>query len=135
MKALKMMLVCAAFAGCASMYSSARRDPAAGKWVGVLDRNGWPEVVGFRIENENGTWQGEWQSGGVTEPLQNVTVTGDSVRFESGKLLIAGRVDGSKLSGTVFAKDTGIAEGEFSLEREHLHYSPASEPSFAGMVR
>ena len=135
MKALKTILICAAFVGCASTYSSSRRDPAAGNWRGVLERDGWPEAMAFRIENADGAWRGEWQLAGVSQPLQNVEVSGDNVRFETDKLLFAGRLQGSTLSGSVARKDTSAAEAEFSVEREQPRYSPGSEPSFPGMMQ
>jgi len=102
----KMILILAAVAGCASVRPASSRDLAAGHWTGQIDRAGWLQPLSLDIENDDGTYRGEWRAadGIASEPLQKVDVSGDTVRLETDKLLFVGRVQGSKLSGTVSRK-------------------------------
>jgi len=69
--------------------------------------------------------------------LAAVDVSGDTVRLETDKLLFVGRVQGSKLSGTVSHKGTDVAQGEFSVIHDddpgYLEHNPGSEPVFGEM--
>jgi len=131
----KMIVILAAVAGCASVRPASSRDLAAGHWTGQIERDGWLQPLSLDIENDDGTYRGEWRAedGIPSEPLQKVDVSGDTVRLETDKLLFVGRVQGSKLSGTVSRKGTGVAQGEFSVIQDgYLEHNPGSEPVFGG---
>ena len=135
----KMIVILAAVAGCASMHPTSSRDLAAGHWTGQIDRDGWLQPLSLDIENDDGTYRGEWRAadGIASEPLQQVDVSGDTVRLETDKLLFVGRVQGSKLSGTVSHKGTDVAQGEFSVIHDdgpgYVEHNPGSEPVFGEM--
>ena len=133
MKAMKTFCLCAVLAGCAGLYSTAKREPLAGRWRGVVDREGWPEAVTFRFDHGGGPWEGEWQLGGLRQPLQHVEVQGDDVQFETEEFRFAAHVQGDTLAGTVSRRDVGTAEARFSAEHQDRTYSPGSEPSFPGI--
>ena len=132
MNGWKMIVILAAFAGCASMRPAASRDLAAGRWTGEVDRGGWPQPLAFEIENDGNSYRGEWRSEGVPDQrLEKVVVTGDAVRLETGQLVFLGHLQGSKLSGTVSRQGTNVGEGEFSVTHDDFRwedYEPGTEP-------
>jgi len=131
----KLIVILAAAAGCATMHPASSRDLAAGHWSGQIDRDGWLQPLSLDIENDDGTYRGEWRAsaGIASEPLQKVDVSGDTVRLETDQLLFVGRIRGSKLSGTVSHKGTDGADGQFSVIHDEVEHNPGSEPIFGEM--
>jgi hypothetical protein len=131
-KGWKALVIAAAFAGCASVGNAPDRQRAVGYWSGAIDRGGWREPMAFQIENHDGSYHGEWWPGGgaISQPFEAVTVNGDAVRMDTGKLVFAGRFQGGKLAGTVSNSATDAPEGDFSVTYGSSGYDPGSEPSF-----
>ena len=115
----KAMLVLAlALAGCAGVARSAEKDPLAGNWVGVIDRDGWQRPLSVMIDARGGVYSGSWMSlenqPGVM--VQRVQRSADEVHIELASLVFDGRVAGRTLAGTVAQRD-GSGAGSFALTR------------------
>ena len=115
----KMMLVLSlALAACAGVQRSSQKDPLAGNWVGVIDRDGWQRPLSVMIDAKGDAYEGSWMSlesqPGVT--VQRVERNADAVHIELASLVFDGRVAGRTLSGTVAQRD-GSSAGSFALTR------------------
>jgi len=130
----KAMMILLAVAGAASARAAGTPDLAAGHWTGQIDRGGWLQPLWLEIEKDGDSYRGEWSSdaGVPSEQLDKVVVKGDSVRFETERLLFVGHVQGSRLSGTISRKGTHQREGEFTATYDSpaAEYNPGSEPVF-----
>ena len=123
----------AALMGCASLHPAG--DLAAGRWNGAIDSAGWLQAFSLEIDNDSGIHRGAWRSalGLRSEPLQNLEVEGDAVRFETEKLLFTGHVQGRKLSGTVSRKGADVPDAEFSVTHDDPRFHPDEEQAFGQM--
>ena len=129
MKTWMMIGMMAALAG-SSAVRAEQRDPVAGHWYGLVERDGWSQPLSLDIDHENGTYRGEWRSN-VEVPsqrLESVAVQGNDVSFDTNKLHFAGRLNGDILSGTVTRKGSDATVGEFSITQNPVpEYNPGSE--------
>jgi len=57
-----MLVIALALAGCAGVARSAEKDPLAGNWVGVIDRDGWQRPLSVMIDARGGGYTGSWMS-------------------------------------------------------------------------
>jgi hypothetical protein len=115
----KAMLVLAlGFAACAGAQRSAEKDPLAGNWAGVIDRDGWQRPLSIMIDAKGDGYAGSWMSlenqPGVM--VQRVERNADAVHIELASLVFDGRVVGRTLSGTVAQRD-GSSPATFALTR------------------
>ena len=113
-----MLVIALALAGCAGVARSAEKDPLAGNWVGVIDRDGWQRPLSVMIDARGGGYTGSWMSvenqPGVM--VQRVQRSADEVHIELAALVFDGRVAGRSLAGTVAQRD-GSGAGSFALTR------------------
>jgi len=86
--------------------------PVAGVWkIDTNGPDGNPIKVQLTLKQENGAWGGqiEVEEYGVTLPLEDVKVQGDSVSLkvttDNGAYAIEGKVTGDKFDGTSVAPD------------------------------
>ncbi len=133
MLGMKTLAIVAALVGCASVRPVG--DLAAGHWTGEIDRGGWLQPFSLDIDHDAGSYRGEWRSqlGLRSEPLQNLDVEGDTVRFETDKLLFMGHVQGRKLSGTVSRKGAELPDAQFTVIHDDPRPGRDKEPIFAGV--
>jgi hypothetical protein len=131
------IVVATMLAGCAGANTAPSRDSAVGHWSGRMELGAWSQPLALQIDDEAGTYRGEWVwgSGLASQRFETVAVRGDAVRLETQRLVFVGLVRGSTLSGTVSNKRTEAPEGEFSVTHDGDGYSPGSEPSFLGITR
>ena len=97
--------------------------PVAGVWkIETNGPDGNPIKVELTLKQENGAWGGQLlvEDYGMTLPLEEVKVQGDSVSFkvatDNGTYAIEGRVTGDKFDGASVAPDG--AKNKFSGTRQ-----------------
>ncbi|HET7787539.1 MAG TPA: hypothetical protein VFL36_16325 [Myxococcales bacterium] len=136
MSALKAVAVLVALSGCAGVQAVGQGGSVSGHWIGEIDRDGWRQPVALDIESENGAWTGQWRAvrEAPRQSIENVAVQGDEVRFETGKLRFVGRVDGSRLSGTVTEKLADAPVGELSAVQAPARDAYASGSEWSAPV-
>jgi hypothetical protein len=121
------LVLALALAGCAGVARTSQKDPLAGNWVGVIDREGWQRPLSVMIDAKGGGYAGSWMSlenqPGIM--VQRVERSADAVHIELASLVFDGRVAGRTLSGTVAQRD-GASAGSFALTRVD---PPESTPS------
>jgi len=109
-------------AACAGV--SPRRDSdeaVAGRWQGVLLRNGLREPVAVELSARNRDRRGRFSAGDNFVPLQYVRVTATSVHFElPGQGTFEGAVAGDSMAGSI----SGGANGSFALKRRDANELP-----------
>lgn len=124
-----MLVIALAFAGCAGVGHKAEKDPIAGNWVGVIDREGWQRPLSVMIDANADGYGGSWMSlenqPGVK--LQLVERSADTVHIELASLIFHGRVSGRTISGNVAQRD-GSDAGTFALTRVDPRQEPVSTP-------
>jgi hypothetical protein len=109
-------------AACAGASPRPDSDQAvAGRWRGVLLRNGLREPIAVELSARNRDWRGRFSAGDNFVPLQDVRVTPTSVHFElPGEGTFEGAIAGGSMAGSI----TGGANGSFALERQDPNQPP-----------
>jgi hypothetical protein len=93
----------------------------AGRWRGVLLRNGLREPVSLELSAQNRDWRGRFSAGENFVPLQEVRVTATSIHFElPGEGIFEGAIAGDSMAGSI----SGGANGSFALERRDATEPP-----------
>jgi hypothetical protein len=127
----KTVAMVAAVTGCAGVQRTSEPVPVSGVWVGEIEWPGGMEEVAFDLKSQNGTYRGEVRSLEYgSEQLENVAVRGDLVELNTGNLRFEGRVEGSRLWGTVSENAAKADVAAFSVTQEDplsVAYDPAPE--------
>ena len=102
-------------AACAGASPRPDSDEAvAGRWQGVVLRNGLRAPVAVELSAQDRDWRGRLSEGDNSVPLHDVRVTATSVHFEvPGEGTFEGAVAGDSIAGSI----SGGANGSFALER------------------
>jgi hypothetical protein len=109
----------AACAGASPRPSS--NEAVAGRWQGVLLRNGLREPVSIELSAQDRGWRGRFSAGDNFVPLQDVRVTATSVHFElPGEGTFEGAIAGDSMAGSI----SGGANGSFTLKRRDANEPP-----------
>jgi hypothetical protein len=98
-------------------------EAVSGRWQGAVLRNGLRAPIAVAFFERNRDWQGRFDAGAESVPLQDVRVTATTVHFElPGEGVFEGSVAGDSIFGSV----SGPSRGSFTLNRE-----PASEAAWS----
>ena len=104
------------FAACAGASPRPYSDEGvAGRWQGVLLRNGLRAPMSVELSAQDRDWRGRFSAGDNSVPLQDLRVTTNSVHFElPGEGTFEGAVAGDSMAGSI----SGGATGSFALKRD-----------------
>jgi hypothetical protein len=113
------VILVAACAGASPRPDSS--EAVAGRWQGVLLRNGLREPIAVELSAQNRDWRGRFSGGDNFVPLQDVRVMATSVHFElPGEGTFEGTVAGDSMAGSI----SGGANGSFALKRRDANEPP-----------
>jgi hypothetical protein len=94
----------------------AQNNQPAGRWDGVLVRDGAKAPISVDLREDDGIWRGRLELDGASSPLDSLRIAGNSVEFELPRQgVFEGTVSGDSLTGSVSASDS---KGSFTLSRE-----------------
>ncbi len=94
----------------------AQNDAPAGRWDGILVRNGSEMPIAVRLAESGDIWRGRLQIDGASSPLYSLRVTDNKVHFElPGQGVFDGTFSSNSMTGSV--SGSGSA-GSFTLTRE-----------------
>ncbi len=94
----------------------AQNDAPAGRWDGILVRNGAQTPIALRLSERGDIWSGRLQVDGASSPLDSLRVTDNNVHFElPGQGVFDGTFSGGSMTGSV--SGSGSA-GSFALTLE-----------------
>jgi hypothetical protein len=89
-------------------------EAVAGRWQGVVLRNGLRAPIAVDLSEKDRDWRGRYSAGDNSVALQDVRVTPTSVHFElPGEGTFEGVVAGDSMAGSI----AGGANGSFALKR------------------
>jgi len=99
----------------------AQDNQPAGRWDGVLVRDGAQAPISVDLREDDGIWRGRLELDGASSPLDGLRVAGNSVHFEQPRQgVFDGTVSGDSITGSISASDSKGADskGSFTLSRE-----------------
>jgi len=112
----------AMLAGCAGMSPRAPAEAAtAGRWNGLLLRNGLRAPIVVELSEEARAWSGRFSLGDGSVPLERVQVSAANVHFElPGEGVFDGSIAGDSMAGSI----SGATTGSFTLKHQDQSSPP-----------
>jgi hypothetical protein len=101
--------------GCAAVQTARPSCRPEGRWQGVAVRGDYRQTVVVRLEKADSRWRGTLTAGSLTRLLEHVSVSGDSIHFDTqDELAFDGRIEGESMVGFL----SGSVTASLALSRD-----------------